>query len=52
MRYLVFNPALQQKMTNRALGGEDAKKKQLSVIKGVRMNKRMELMLQKRNLPS
>ena len=41
-----------QKMTNRALGGEDAKKKQLSVIKGVRMNKRMELMLQKRNLPS
>jgi len=41
-----------QKMANRALGGEDAKKKQLSVIKGVRMNKRMELMLQKRNIPS
>jgi len=39
-----------QKMANRALGGEDAKKKQLSHIKGVRMNKRMELMLQKRKL--
>merc|ERR1711981_744640 len=36
------------KMANRALGGEDAKKKQLSHIKGVRMNKRMELMLQKK----
>ena len=39
-----------QKMANRALGGEGVKKKQMSVIKGVRLNKRTELMLQKRKI--
>ena len=39
-----------QQKANRALGGQNIKEKQMSIIKGVRMNKRMELMLQKRNL--
>ena len=39
-----------QQMANRAMGGQNLKQKQMSVIKGVRMNKRMELMMQKRNL--
>ena len=39
-----------QQMANRAMGGQNLKEKQMSVIKGVRMNKRMELMMQKRNL--
>merc|ERR1712141_482547 len=32
-----------QQMANRAMGGQNLKEKQMSVIKGVRMNKRMEL---------
>ena len=39
-----------QQMANRAMGGQTIKEKQMSVIKGVRMNKRMELMMKKRNL--
>jgi hypothetical protein len=32
------------------VGGKNVKDRQMSHIKGVRMNKRMELMLQKRNV--
>ena len=39
-----------QQMANRELGGKNIKEKQMSVIKGVRLNKRTELMMQRRNL--
>ena len=38
-----------QQMANRALGSRNVKEQQMKVIKGVRMNKRMELMMQRRN---